>query len=426
MAQYSCTNCGYGSASWYGKCPECGEWNTLQKEEEDGQDAKQTLKTASFVDLSKISPLSSERTKTKIFELDRVLGGGFVKSEVILLAGEPGVGKSTLLLSCLQHLRTAYISGEESGQQIKQRAERINVKLNSFMFTNDNQAEGIISSLEKIKDKFDIIVIDSIQTIYSKDVTAAIASVAQLKEVSVKLIDFAKRSKLPMILIGHITKEGEIAGPKILEHLVDCVLYLEGEKISNFRILRANKNRFGPTDEVGIFEMNEKGLQEVTNPTIFLDQEANTSPGKTTVGVMEGTRPLFFEVQALAVPTVLPVPRRVVRGVDYNKVQLLLAVIRKNLNLSLDQFDMYINVVGGVNIKSTAVDLGIITAVVSSIKNLPVSEKKVFTGEVGLLGETRKVLFQDKIILEAKRLGFTQVYSPKNIKSVREVMSIFK
>lgn len=425
MAQYSCSNCGYGSASWYGKCPECGEWNTLKKEESEEKNA-QSLKEATFIELSEISTLSSERTKTKIFELDRVLGGGFVKSEVILLAGEPGVGKSTLLLSCLQHLRTAYISGEESGQQIKQRAERINVKLNSFIFTNDNQAEGIIASLEKLKDKLDIVVIDSIQTIYSKDVNAAIASVGQLREVSVKLIDFAKRSKLPMILIGHITKEGEIAGPKTLEHLVDCVLYLEGEKISNFRILRANKNRFGPTDEVGIFEMNEKGLQEVSNPTIFLDQETNTSPGKTTVGVIEGTRPLFFEVQALAVTTVLPVPRRVVRGVDYNKVQLLLAVIRKNLNLSLDQFDIYINVVGGVNIKSTAVDLGIVTAVVSSIKNLPISEKKVFTGEVGLLGETRKVIFQDKIIQEAKRLGFTHVYSPKNIKSVREVMSIFK
>ncbi|HLL61111.1 MAG TPA: magnesium chelatase domain-containing protein, partial [Candidatus Nitrosocosmicus sp.] len=259
-----------------------------------------------------------------------------------------------------------------------------------------------------------------------KDVQGPIASVAQLREVAVKLIDFAKRTKLVLILIGHITKEGEIAGPKILEHLVDCVLYLEGEKISNFRVLRANKNRFGPTDEVGIFEMKEKGLEQVTNPTIFLDNDHVISPGKTTVGVMEGTRPLFFEIQVLAVQTVLPVPRRVVRGVDYNKVQLLLAVIRKNLNLSLDQYDIYVNVVGGVTVKSTAVDLGIVTATISSIKNLPISEKTVFTGEVGLLGEIRKVLYQDKIIKEATRLGFTQVYSPKNLKSVKEIMKIFK
>ncbi len=428
MAQsgFTCTSCGYGSQSWYGKCPQCGEWNTFVKEEEESKGgAEKKLQKATFVELSKIKKLNTERLVSQVFEMDRVLGGGLVKGEVVLLAGEPGVGKSTILLKCLQHLKTAYVSGEESGEQIKQRAERTDITLDHFYFSSDNQVEGILSTLEDKLDEIDVIVIDSIQTIYSKDVNSAIGSVSQLREVSMRLIDFAKRNNKAMILIGHITKEGEIAGPKTLEHLVDCVLYLEGERVSNFRVLRAQKNRFGPTDEVGIFEMQEKGLLEVKNPTIFLEEDSQTLVGKAVVGIVEGTRPLFFEIQTLAVSTVLPVPRRVVRGVDYNKVQLLLAVIRKNINLNLDQFDIYVNVVGGVTVKSTAVDLGIIAATVSSIKNIPIPVKTLFTGEVGLLGEVRKVLFQDKIIKEGTRLGFKQIYSPKNIRSIKEIMRVF-
>jgi DNA repair protein RadA/Sms len=250
-------------------------------------------------------------------------------------------------------------------------------------------------------------------------------SISQLKEVLNKLINFAKKNNLILIVIGHITKEGEIAGPKTLEHLVDCVLYLEGERFSNFRLLRASKNRFGPTDEVGIFEMREKGLIEVEKPTAFLDLSKDRAPGKAIVGVVEGTRPLFFEVQSLVVPTILAFPRRVVKGVDYNKILLLLAVIRKNLNLPLDRFDVYVNVVGGVSIKSTSADLGIAASLVSSMKNLPFASSSVFIGEIGLLGEVRKVFYEDKIIKECQRFGFSKIYSSKNIQSVKQLNGIF-
>jgi DNA repair protein RadA/Sms len=422
--QFICSSCGFGAASWYGKCPSCGQWNTLTKEEkrEEGEDLGQVK----FIPLSKIGSFNKERKQTKIFEFDRVLGGGFTPKEAILLSGEPGVGKSTLLFKCLQNLKTIYISGEESAEQIKERAERTDISLLNYYFSNEIQIEGILHVLEKNLNKFDVLVIDSIQTVYSKDIPTAIGSISQLKEVLSKLISFIKKNNLVLIVIGHITKEGEIAGPKTLEHLVDCVLYFEGEKSSNFRILRAKKNRFGPTDEVGIFEMKEKGLVEVEKPTAFLDLNQNLAAGKATVGVVEGTRPLFFEVQSLAVPTVLTIPRRVVNGVDYNKVLLLLAVIKKNLNLPLDRFDIYVNVIGGVSIKSTAADLGIIVSIVSSIKNLLLPSSSVFIGEIGLLGEVRKIFFQDKIIKESQRFGFKKIYHSANIKSVKDINLIFR
>jgi len=303
-------------------------------------------------------------------------------------------------------------------------ADRLSVSLDRFLFSNDLQVEGIIEGAMDIKDSLDVIVIDSIQTIYSKDVSGPVGSVSQLKDTAKKLITFAKQNNITIILIGHVTKEGEIAGPKTLEHFVDCVLNFEGEKVSHYRLLRATKNRFGPTDEIGIFEMKTKGLKEVNNPLVFLEEDRKLEAGKAIVGVLEGKRPLFFEIQTLVVPTVLPAPRRVVKGMDYSKVLLLLAVVRKYLNVPLDNFDIYVNVIGGVYVRSTAADLGLIASLLSSLKNIPLPKGTVFIGEVGLLGEVREIYFEEKIISEARRLGFKKLYSSKNSVSVKELRKL--
>lgn len=425
MAFFICANCGYGSGSWIGKCPDCNEWNTL-KEQRDGTGSSKSSKNEatqklSVTPLSKIAPLTKGRIPTGIFEFDRVLGGGMIPGEVLLLTGEPGVGKSTLLLQSLKNLMTLYISGEEAAEQISQRAQRLGVDASKFLFSDTLQTEGIVGGVEEIKDKIEIIVIDSIQTVYSKNIEGNPGSVTQLRESAAQLIRLAKETKLPIILIGHVTKDGDIAGPKTLEHMVDAVLNFEGEKMSHFRVLRAAKNRFGSTDEIGIFEMVKEGLQEVTNPLAFIDEDGSNAPGKAVVGVMEGKRPLFFEVQSLASPTFLAMPRRVVRGVDYNKVQLLLAVIRKHLNISLDKYDIYINVIGGVDIKSPAADLGIIASIISSVRNIPLASGTLFTGEVGLLGEVRKVYAEAKVLSDAKRLHFKNIYSSVNTKSIKDL-----
>ncbi len=423
---FICSNCGYGSASWMGKCPDCGQWNTLVEKPSFTKSSKksESIKKMTITSLKKVSSKTKTRKKTSIFEFDRVLGGGFVSGEVVLLTGEPGIGKSTLLLQSLQHLKTLYISGEESAEQIKDRGDRLSISLDGFLFSSDLQVEGIIEGIEEIKDSLDLIVIDSIQTVYSKDIEGQVGSVSQLKEVAKKLITYAKQNDIAVVMIGHVTKEGEIAGPKTLEHFVDCVLNFEGEKVSHYRLLRASKNRFGPTDEIGIFEMKSKGLVEVDNPLVFLEQKRELEPGKAIVGVAEGKRPLFFEIQTLVVPTVLPAPRRVVKGMDYNKVLLLLAVVRKYLNVPLDNFDIYVNVIGGVSVRSTAADLGLITSLLSSLKNIPLPKGTVFIGEVGLLGEIREVYFEEKIISEARRLGFKKLYSSKNTSNVKELKKL--
>ncbi len=421
-SSYICSNCGYGSASWMGKCPDCGEWNTMKefREAKEGRKGESTSKLTT-TPLTKVQSTTKSRIQTGITEFDRVLGGGFVLGEIVMLSGEPGVGKSTLLLQSLKNLRTLYISGEESAEQVKERAERLEVNSDTFLFSDTLQVEGIVAGVEEIKSQIDIIVIDSIQTIYSKTVDGQPGSVTQLKEAAAQLIRLAKETKIPVIIIGHVTKEGDIAGPKTLEHMVDAVLAFEGERVSQFRVLRANKNRFGSTDEIGIFEMVKEGLKEVNDPLAFLEDIAEDVPGKAIVGVMEGRRPLFFEIQTLASPTALPMPRRVVKGVDYNKVQLLLAVIRKHLGVALDKFDIYVNVIGGVDIKSPAADLGIIASVISSVKNIPLSSKSLFIGEVGLLGEIRKIYGQERILSESKRLAFTRVSSSENMKSIKEL-----
>ncbi len=425
MAFFICSNCAYGSASWMGKCPDCGQWNTF-KEQRDGKDSRSTESVSKLATtpLSKIQPLVKSRIKTGVYEFDRVLGGGFVPGEVVLLTGEPGIGKSTLLLQSLQHLKTLYISGEESAEQVKERAERLAINLSEFLFSDTLQVEGIVHGVEDMKNTIELIVIDSVQTIYSKNVESTSGSISQLKETTAQLIQLAKTQKTPIVIIGHVTKEGDIAGPKTLEHMVDAVLTFEGEKVSQFRVLRAQKNRFGSTDEIGIFEMAKEGLVEVSNPLAFLEHTDEKVPGKSIIGLAEGKRPLYFEIQSLASPTVLAIPRRVVKGVDYNKVLLLLAVIRKQLNIPLDTFDIYINVIGGVSIKSTAADLGITASLISSIKNIPLPKKSLFIGEVGLLGEIRKTYFEDRIMQEAKRLAFQQIYSSRNVKSVKDLKKI--
>lgn len=424
MAVFICSNCGYGSATWIGKCPDCGQWNTLKEKRDidiDSDIAAEQITVTSFKD---IRAAKKAKRATGIHEFDRVLGSGFIPGEVILLTGEPGVGKSTLLLQALQHVKTVYISGEESAEQVKDRATRLGISLDSFLFSADLQVEGIVAYLKKTKEKPDMLVIDSIQTVYSAKVDAPPGAVNQLKESAAQLINMAKSLNIAVIIIGHITKEGDIAGPKTLEHLVDCVMSIEGEKVSNFRILRSSKNRFGSTDEIGIFEMHEGGMKQVDNPLVFLENTEDATPGKSIIGVSEGKRQLFYEIQALAVPTVLSIPRRVVRGVDFNKVQLLLAVIKKYLSLQLDSFDIYVNVVGGVRIESTLADLGLVAALYSSLKNIPIAPKTVFAGEVGLLGEIRKGYQEEKIIAESRRLGFKHVYSSKNVKSVHDIRTI--
>lgn len=433
MSFFICSNCGFGSASFIGKCPDCNEWNTLKQargiEEKSKRKSDKTsdFSTAKFAEID-VNTKSKERLPTHIHEFDRVIGQGFVPGQVVLLTGEPGIGKSTLLLQALQKVRALYISGEESASQIKHRADRLKTNLDNCIFSDTLQIEGIIAGIEAMEIKPDIVVIDSIQMLYSKLQEGTPGSVSQLRECVLQLVRLAKEKHIAMILIGHVTKDGDVAGPKIVEHMVDTVLSFEGEKISHFRILRANKNRFGSTDEIGIFEMTGAGLAEVDNPLAFVSQgdggETNV-PGRSIAGVMEGKRPLFFEVQSLATKTTLPMPRRVVNGIDYNKVLLLLAVIKRHMGIHLDMYDVYVNVAGGVDIKSPAADLAVIASIISSVKDVSLPKESVFIGEVGLLGEVRKVAGLDKVSAEAKRIGLSGQYTPATIRNCRELLKLF-
>lgn len=425
MSLFICSNCGYGSASWIGKCPDCGNWNTLVGVQNSEKQKKKSSVKFEVKKLTEVKSITKTRKKTGLFEFDRVLGGGFIEGEVILLTGEPGVGKSTLLLQSLSNLKTLYISGEEAAEQVKERAERLNINLANFDFSQTTEIESVIEGVDQLKSKIEVLVIDSIQTVYSNSIDSSLGSISQLKETVSRLISHAKKNKLVVIIVGHITKEGEIAGPKTIEHLVDCVINFEGEKISNHRLLRANKNRFGPTDEIGIFEMKHGGLVEINDPLAFLEDKGEVAIGKAIVGINEGKRPLFFEIQTLVSPSILAVPRRVVKGLDYNKVLLLLAVIKKYLNIPLDRFDIYVNIIGGVTIKSPTADLGLIASVISSFKNIPLLKNSLFIGEVGLLGEIRRTYFEEKIILEAKRLGFKNIQSSACLKKITDLKKIF-
>lgn len=459
--KFICQQCGYESAEWMGKCPSCGTWNSLVETlVAEGRAKIQDTRGKSVVlqTLAEIQKISDKRISTKINEFDRVLGGGIVLGSVTLLAGDPGIGKSTLLLQAAASVpNVIYVSGEESPAQIKIRAERLGIsakgglssgqKNKDLRFMNETDVDEIIEAIrvkgdvgsEKLESgskKLDtrnkdlslqnpashfapqtsslLVVVDSIQTLYTSDLTGTAGSVGQVRECTLRLLNLAKSKGISMFIVGHVTKEGAIAGPMVLAHLVDTVLFFEGEKFQSLRLLRAIKNRFGPTDEVGVFEMLESGLAEVSNPSkIFLGEQLKNVSGSITTCLMEGTRPMLVEIQALVSNSQLAIPRRVGQGIDYNRLQLLVAVLSRRAGLSLFDKDVFVNVAGGIKVNEPGADLAICLAIASAALDKPLPEKTCAIGEVGLLGEIRPVGNLEKRIKEAKRMGFTQVVSAK-------------
>ena len=428
---YVCQECGYTSPKWMGKCPSCNEWGSLVEEV---VEAKKTV-TAKSTSLTKPLRLSEikieeeNRTSTGMDELDRVLGGGIVKGSLILVGGDPGIGKSTLLLQICEELgrvgkEVLYISGEESAMQIKMRGERLNVeteRLTLLAETNMGKIE------ETIKDaKPDLVIIDSIQTVFSDEVSSAPGSVSQVREVTHRLMNLGKGYGITIMIVGHVTKEGALAGPRVLEHMVDTVLYFEGERHASFRILRAVKNRFGSTNEIGVFEMQDVGLREVLNPSeIMLAGRPMDVAGSVVSCSLEGTRPMLIEVQSLASFTSFGLPRRTATGVDYNRVVLLIAVLDKRAGMDLGNYDAYVNLAGGMKVNEPALDLAIILAIASSFKNTTINPTTVVFGEVGLTGEVRAVPMAEKRVMEASKLGFKTCILPKaNVDKMNAVKGI--
>jgi DNA repair protein RadA/Sms len=421
---FVCQKCGAQSPKWVGRCPECGQWNSMVEmvvSAKKLQNSK-TPKLQKPLRLSQIKKRKMGRIKTGVGEFDRVLGGGIIPGSVVLLAGDPGIGKSTLLTQILAKLGGLYVSGEESPEQVKLRAKRLKIKESQFLILSETNTEAVSSAIEQTK-KIKMVVTDSIQTMTTNQLTGTAGSIGQVRESANKLLKIAKKLNIPLFLIGHITKSGAIAGPKVLEHLVDVVLYLEGDKKHDFRILRAYKNRFGATDEVGIFEMSDKGMTEVSNPSkLFLLERVEEVAGSVVVPVLAGIRPVLVEIQALVVPTSLVVPRRIANGVSFHRLQLLCAVLQKRCGLPLEKFDVYLNVAGGLKVDEPAADLGICLAVAASLKNRVVAKDTVFIGEVGLLGEIRKVSQLEKRVKEAKKLGFNNAITPERHRFVNEVI----
>lgn len=417
---YQCQTCGYVSPKWLGRCPDCGEWNGLV-EEKKGSVTKQSS-YAVHHGKTKPQPLSTiasgheQRATTGIKELDRVLGGGVVSGSVILIGGDPGIGKSTLLLQTLNGLskrygKVLYVSGEESPEQIKMRSERLSINSEDIILISETSLENIIHSVSKLAPR--AFVIDSIQTVYSEEIVSAPGSVSQVRDCSSKLMLFAKKSDIPAFIVGHVTKEGAIAGPRVLEHIVDTVLYFEGDKGHSYRILRTVKNRFGSTNEIGVFEMSDAGLIEVENPSrLFLLERPLNVSGSTVVASLEGTRPLMVEIQSLVSQSTFGMPRRTAMGVDFNRVNLLVAVLEKRVGLHLGMTDIFVNVVGGLRISEPAIDLGIITAITSSLRDIPVDPEVFLFGEVGLSGEVRAVTQAEIRLKEAATMGFKQALIP--------------
>ena len=430
---FSCSSCGASSPKWLGRCPVCNEFNTYI--EETVIDKKKAGEYRGF-DETKMSSLADinvkneQRIKTGMEEIDRVFGGGIVKGSLVLMGGEPGVGKSTLALSiadkvALTGSKVMYFSGEESLEQIKLRADRTGVKAEKLILVTETGIEKITSLMEKEKPA--LAVIDSIQTTFKEDLDSVAGSVNQVKESCAQLMYAAKKSGIPIIIIGHVTKDGNIAGPKMLEHMVDAVLYFEAEKYYQFKILRAVKNRFGSTNEIGIFEMTNEGIKEVKSPSkMLLDSLKDTKTGSSIVTVMEGTRPLLLEIQALTARRNYGIPQRTVTGIDYNRFLIVLAILEKSLELHLENQDIFINVAGGIKIVETACDLGVAAAIYSSYKESKVSTKMAFIGELGLDGEVRPVQFIDQRVLEAERLGFTAVVIPARSVAVKTTMEVVK
>lgn len=419
---YICTNCGYRSIKWLGKCPSCGEWNTLEEKTTVTQSAvapknqfRERNDAAQARLLSDIEDVSTSRLSTDIGELDRVLGGGLVNGELILLSGDPGIGKSTLALQMAANIAQKetllYISAEESAEQVKMRAKRLNLDKQIYILaqTDLSLAEEVLNTVNP-----QFVVIDSIQTVYLPAVNSSPGSVSQLKECTERLMHWAKVRGITTLIIGHVTKEGTVAGPKMLEHMVDCVLFFEGERHYQYRILRALKNRFGTTDEIGIFSMVENGLEEVLNPSAsFLAERAEASSGSAVTAVLEGTRPLLVELQALVIPSFAAIPRRTASGVDFNRLAILLAVLEKHAGLRLSNQDVFANTVGGLRIDEPASDLALLAALTSAYNNLPLKSDCLILGEVGLSGEVRRINHLKKRLNEGAKLGLNYAVVPK-------------
>ena len=431
---FFCQNCGHEEAKWLGQCPACKEWNTFVEERIDSGITKGTTVAARAVHEAKVVPLTEvtadddTRSETGIKELDRVLGGGIVPGSLVLVGGDPGIGKSTLLLQVCQRMaqmkKILYISGEESQAQIKLRANRMGNFTSGLLLLCETNL-GIIRSVIE-KERPELVIIDSIQTMYSEDVTSAPGSVSQVRESTNVFMQLAKGLCIPIFIVGHVTKEGTVAGPRVLEHMVDTVLYFEGDRHASYRILRAVKNRFGSTNEIGVFEMRQSGLVEVENPSEYmLSGKPENASGSVVACSMEGTRPILLEIQALVSRTNFGMPRRTAAGTDYNRVNLLMAVLEKRLGMSLGNCDAYVNIAGGIKMNEPAIDLGIVMALVSSYRNRPIDEKTIVFGEVGLSGEVRAVNMPEQRVAEAKKLGFETCILPEvSLKMVNEIQGI--
>ena len=430
---FFCQNCGYESAKWQGQCPACHEWNTFTEEPVAKITGSAAVKKAAAeirpVRLSEIQTDESQRISSGMEELDRVLGGGIVAGSLMLVGGDPGIGKSTLLLQVCHNLtgtghKVLYVSGEESAQQIKLRAKRIGDFKDDLMLLCETNLELIRSVIEKTRPE--IVVIDSIQTMYHEAVSAAPGSVSRVREATNVLMQIAKGMGISIFLVGHVTKEGVVAGPRVLEHMVDTVLYFEGDRYASYRILRGVKNRFGSTNEIGVFEMRQSGLREVTNPSEYmLDGKPENASGSIVACSMEGSRPILIEIQALVCHTNLPMPRRTTAGTDFNRVNLLLAVLEKRAGMQMSACDVYVNIAGGIRMTEPAIDLGLILALVSSYKDIAIDEKTIAFGEVGLSGEIRSVNMAQQRVQEAKKLGFETVLMPQvSMKALQKVEGI--
>jgi len=445
---FFCQSCGYETSKWMGQCPGCKEWNTLVEEpvEKKSSVTRKDISDMQVTPLSAISMEKEERTTTQIGELDRVLGGGIVKGSLILVGGDPGIGKSTLVLQVCKNLshqnrKVLYISGEESLQQIKLRAKRIGEFSDSLVLLCETNLE-IIREIIK-KEKPQVVIIDSIQTMYHENIGSAPGSVSQVRESTSVFMQIAKGTSTTIFLVGHVTKEGVVAGPRVLEHMVDTVLYFEGDRHAAYRILRSVKNRFGSTNEIGVFEMKQNGLEEVENPSEYmLSGRPLQTSGSVITCSMEGTRPILVEIQALVTHSNFGMPRRTAAGTDYNRVNLLMAVLEKRLGMQMSSCDAYINIAGGIKINEPSIDLGIVLALISSFKNIVIDDKTICFGEVGLSGEIRAVSMIEQRIQEAKKLGFMTCIIPKvskeayigkedrikiiGVSSVGEVINILK
>lgn len=422
---FFCQNCGFESSKWMGQCPACKEWNTFAEEPQ----AAVSKKTAAGgirqeapqpKTLAQIELTQTARTTTGMGELDRVLGGGIVQGSLVLVGGDPGIGKSTLLLQVCRNLAAAnrkvlYISGEESLQQIRLRAERMGSFTEQLLILCETSLETIREAIARIRPE--VVIIDSIQTMYNENVSSAPGSVSQVRESTGVLMQIAKGMNITIFIVGHVTKEGVVAGPRVLEHMVDTVLYFEGDRYASYRVLRGVKNRFGSTNEIGVFEMRGSGLTEVTNPSEYmLEGKPEGASGSVVACTMEGTRPVLLEVQALVCQSNLAFPRRTAAGTDLNRVNLLMAVLEKRAGLRLSSCDAYINIAGGIRMNEPALDLGIGLAIASSMRDVPIDEKTIAFGEIGLSGEVRSVTMAEQRVREAKKLGFTTVILPAGCK----------